>query len=221
MVRNDSTASCSKEGRFGRGVWSAIRLSRRGEANTMSYLLPMSRDSSGDLAQGADKGRGGVRVGQRFQMNRSRELRGLRTKVQLQNILAPGRHQRVQFRRRILLPVRPRGQDDRARLVEIPLPPFALARDPPVVSAPAMPHYFQMEAWRTTQISLESQSFFLPTPATHQPMQRRGSRAELHGDARVFKPPGSEMQSCLQAGTAHPVRLQDASLAGASRLHPA
>ena len=165
---------------------------------------------------------GGVRISQRFQMHRSGELRRLRTEVHLQNILPARRHQSVQFRRGVLLPVRPRREDNRARFVDVPLAPVALTgRDPAVMSAPAMPHYFQMKAWRTAQIGFEGQRFFLPVPAADQPLNRQSARPKFHRHARILKPTGREMQPRLQAGSSQPVGFQDASLAGARGLHPA
>ncbi len=179
MVRNDSTASRTKEEGIRTGNPLAVRLGCRGGAKGRSYLLPVRRDSRGDLAQSADKGRSGIGIGQCFQMHSSGELGRLRTEAYLQNILPPRRHQRVQFCSRILLPMRPRSQDDRARLVEIPLPPIALARYPPIVGSPAMPHYFEMEARRTIQIGFKGQCFLLPTPASSAAIAREAHEAGI------------------------------------------
>src|SRR5271166_449787 len=99
--------------------------------------------------------------------------------------------------------------------MEFPLPLIALARRiPPVVSAPAVPHHFQVEARRTTQIGLEGESLFLPLPATHQPLDRQSTRPEAQSHMRVFEPAGRKMKPRLQPGTAQPVRLDDPALAG-------
>src|SRR5258706_5023278 len=86
---------------------------------------------------------------------------------------------------------------------------------------PAMPHHFQMKGRRAPQICLERQRLFLAMQAAPQPLYRQSARLELHGYARILKPAGREMHPRLQPGTAHPVRIQDASLACARRLHPA
>src|ERR1700741_3994465 len=86
---------------------------------------------------------------------------------------------------------------------------------------PTMVHDFQMKTWRTTQIGLERERFLLMVPAADEPLHRQRARPEPDGYARVFEPARGKMQPRLQPGTAHPVRLKDASLAGARCLHPA
>src|ERR1700722_1745276 len=60
------------------------------EQNPLKHrLLPVRGRSRSDLAQGADKSCGRVRIGQRFQVNRSRKLRRLWTEAHLQNVMLP------------------------------------------------------------------------------------------------------------------------------------
>ncbi len=84
-----------------------------------------------------------------------------------------------------------------------------------------MAHDFQMEAGRAAQVGLEGQCFFLLVVVAQQPVNRQGARPELHGDVGVFEAAGRELQAGMQAGTVQPVRVEDASFAGAGRLHPA
>src|SRR5713101_7631431 len=84
-----------------------------------------------------------------------------------------------------------------------------------------MAYHIQVEGGRTAQIGLEGQSFLLPATAAHQPLYGKSAGLELNRHARVFEPAGREVQARLQAGTTHPVRLQNATFTGACRLHPA
>jgi hypothetical protein len=52
-------------------------------------LLPVSRSTRRDFAESSDKFCGSIRIGERFQMNRGRELWRFRAEVHLQNILPP------------------------------------------------------------------------------------------------------------------------------------
>src|SRR5712671_3035866 len=117
------------------------------EAENREVLMTVRRGPGSNFAQRRYKPSSGIGVSQRLQVDRRRELRRLGAEAHLQNVLAPGRHQSVKFGAGILFPVGARGQDDGAGLVEIPLPIVVLARrNPTVMSAPAMPHYIQMEA---------------------------------------------------------------------------
>src|ERR1700728_3079761 len=87
--------------------------------------------------------------------------------------------------------------------------------------APAVPHYFQMEAWRPAQIGFKGEGFVLMAPAAYQPLNRQRPWPELHDHARVFEPSRGEIQTSVQTRASLPTRVEDASLAGARSLHPA
>ena len=119
-------------------------------------------------------------------------------------------------------PVSAGGEDNRAGFVDIPLALVALAGgDVAAVGAPAMTHDFEMEAGRAAKVGFEGQSFFLLVPAAQKPVDGQRPRPELHGDVRVFEAAGREVQAGMKAGTVQPVRIKDASFAGASGLDPA
>ena len=144
-------------------------------------LLAVGRSSSGDFAQRADKLGGGVRIGERLQMNRGGELRRFRAEVYLQNSCR--RADMSAFNSadgscfQWVRVVRITGPGS----IDIPFAVVALARrNTAVMGAPVMSHDFQMKTRRAVQVGFESQRFFLLVPATHQPMNRNSTRPELH-----------------------------------------
>src|ERR1700730_1382443 len=84
-----------------------------------------------------------------------------------------------------------------------------------------MPHNLKMKAGRAAQVGLEGQRFFLFMPVAQQPVDRHGSWPELYGDVSIFEAARRELQASMQAGTVLPLRVEDASFAGAGRLYPA
>src|ERR1035441_9338594 len=97
----------------------------------------------------------------------------------------------------------------------------AASGDSAAVGAPAMAHHFEMEAGRSTQVGFKGQRLFLFVVAAQQPLDRQGTRTELHGDVGVFEAAGRELQAGMQAGTVEPVRVEDSSFTGAGGLYPA
>src|SRR5712671_2999495 len=92
---------------------------RKGEFRCQGeQVLPaVGRGSRGNLAKSGYKSGSGIGVSQSFEVDCSRELWGLGAEADLQNVLPPRRHQRVEFGAGILLPARARGEDYRAGLV--------------------------------------------------------------------------------------------------------
>ena len=157
------------------------------------------------------------------ELDGGRKLRRFWTKSDLQDFLVPHRHQSVKFSCRILLPVRPRRQDDRTRLVDFPLAIIpAPAQDrSTAVRAPPMSHDFKIEAGRTTQVRLERKRLFLLVCAAQKPIERKSPRPEAHGYAGIFETSGRKLQTCQQTRIAQPVEVEDSAFACASRLDPA
>jgi hypothetical protein len=181
----------------------------------------MSRSASRQLTQCSQKSSGGAGIVKRVKRDGSGKLRRLWPEANLQHILLADGHQCVQFGAGIFFPVRACGENDRSRFVNIPLALISLARsDAAAVGAPPVPHHFQMKCRRAAQIGFERERLFLVVPAAHEPVQWQCARTKLHRDMRIFKTAGREVQAGVKAGAVQPVRIKDASFAGASRLHP-
>ncbi len=115
------------------------------------------------------------------------------------------------------------GQNDRARLVDVPFAFIAMTseRGAAAVSAPAVPHDLQMKTRRAAQISLKRQRFLLLVPPAQEPVNGKRTWSEAHRHMRIFKTSGRELQAGKQARTAHPVRVEDTTFPCACRLNPA
>lgn len=188
----------------------------------LSKLLPVGRSACGEFAQSRQKACGGVRIGQRIKGKGGRELWRLWTKEHLQHVLLADRHQRVEFRRGVFFPMSSCRKHDGTGLVHIPFALIVLAGSCTVaVSAPAMAHYFKVEAGRAAEVSFEGQGFLLFVQAAEEPLERYRARPKFHRDQGIVKASRGEMKASTEAGTVKPAGVEDSSFAGAGRLHPA
>jgi len=134
-------------------------------------LLAMGGGARSQFAQCAKKAGRGSGIIQSFERNGGGELRGLGAEADLKDVLLANRHQRVQFGRRIFLPMSASRQDDGTGFIDVPLPLLlSMRHDPPAVSAPTMPDDIESKAGRTAEIGFERQSFFLLVHAAQDPI---------------------------------------------------
>lgn len=146
----------------------------------------------------------------------------LGAKADLEHILLTDRHERVELRSRIVFPMGAGGQNDRARLVNVPLALIAFPGDnAAAVGAPAMAYHIEAEAWGTTKIGFEGKGLFLAVNAAQDPLDRQGPWPESQNYARVVKAAGRELKSRIEAGTIEPAEINDAAFACTRCLDPA
>ena len=79
----------------------------------------------------------------------------------------------------------------------------------------------EMKAWWESHIGFESESFLLPAPASHGPLQRERARQEANGETGVLKPARGKMKVGFQPrAAAVPAQISDVTFSEACRLHP-
>ena len=184
-----------KRGRGMRGSGSNGKLKR-----SSVRLLAVSRGARSQFAHRGQKSFSSARVRQVVECYSRGKLGRSRMKLHSQNVLLARRHQGIQLRRRIFLPVRAGRQHHRPRLVYVPHPLIALgSRNSAAACAPAMAYDFQMEVRRSAQVGFKCQRLFLLVPAAQKPLHRKSSRTKLHGDVRIFKAAGRELQARVEA----------------------
>ena len=185
-------------------------------------LLPMSRSAGSQFAKRCEETGGGERIVEGVKGDRGRELRRFWAETDLQDILLPDCHERIQFGCGIFLPMGACGENDGSGFVDVPLSLVAFALDhAATVRAPAVSHDVETESRRTAKVRFKSQSFLLLVDAAENPVNRQRTRAELQGDAGIFKTARRELQARVQAEAVQPVEFGNTAFTRAGRLHPA
>jgi len=114
------------------------------------------------------------------------------------------------------------GQDDRAGFEDVPLALILFAGQNAVaMGTPAMAHHIKTEAGRSAQVGFKCKSFFLLVDAAENPLNRKWTRPESHGDVSIFEAAGREPQTGVESITIEPTKIDNAAFTGTSRLNPA
>src|ERR1700730_12436077 len=147
-------------------------------------------------------------------------MRRLRAEAHTQQVVAPGSHQGVDYRREFLGPASAGGENDGSRAGNRPFLLFG-AQMAVSLRQPAMPENVQPKAGSAVQIGLKGQSLLLPVPRADEPFEGNRPRFQADGYSRIVEPVRREAEAGLQKSHTQPPRIQDFSLVATRRFHPA